>query len=92
MGTHILLVGDGRDVVCLAGHLDACGYAVAYTSPEEVVGVMQSIRPVTVMVMPGVPDWQKRQICSAIKQRYPEPRIVLLRRTPSFQSGSRRLD
>jgi DNA-binding response OmpR family regulator len=76
----MLLVGNGADVVHLARHLDSAGYAVAYVTPADAVGVMGSFHPAVVMVMPGVPAWQKAQLCQAIKARNPDVTVVVLRK------------
>ncbi len=79
MGTGILLVGEGGNQHDLANHLSTAGYAVACTSPAEVVGVLRSIWPAEIMIMPDVPPWLKAQICSTLSVRHPEIRVVLLR-------------
>jgi hypothetical protein len=76
----MLLVGYDTDVVHLARLLDSAGYAVAYVTPENAVGVMGSFHPAVVMVMPGVPAWEKAQVSTAIKARYPEVKVVVLRK------------
>ena len=76
----MLLVGDDADVVHLARHLDSAGYAVAYVTPADAVGVMGSYHPAVVMIMPGVPAWQKSQVGTAIKAHNPDVTVVVLRK------------
>ena len=80
MGTQILLVGQGADLDFLAKHLEAAGYAVACASAVDVLDVMHSMRPAEVMITPGVPEWQRRQIRSTLGERYPDVRVVMLRK------------
>jgi DNA-binding response OmpR family regulator len=80
LGNGMLLVGNDADVVGLARHLDSAGYAVAYVTPADAVGVMGSFHPAVVMVMPGVPVWQKAQLCTAIKALNPDVTVVVLRK------------
>ena len=76
----MLLVGDDADAGYLARRLDGAGYVVGCTTPEEALGVIGSICPAVVMIMPGVPAWQKTQVCQAIKARCPEVKVVVLRK------------
>ena len=80
VGNGMLLVGDDPDVVHLARLLDSAGYAVAYVTPQDAVGVMGSYHPAVVMVMPGLPAWEKTQVSKAIKARCPDIKVVVLRK------------
>ena len=80
MGNGMLLVGDHTEVVHLARLLDSAGFAVAYVTQADAVGVMGSFHPAVVMVMPGVPAWQKSQLSKAIKARNPDVTVVVLRK------------
>lgn len=80
VGNGMLLVGDDADVIHLARLLDNAGYAVAYVAPTDAVGVMATFHPAVVMVMPGVPAWEKVQVSKAIKACSPDIRVVVLRK------------
>jgi CheY-like chemotaxis protein len=80
MGTEILVIGEGVDQRFLAEHLEAAGYSVAAVSPMESVTAIAAIRPGTVLVAPGIPEWQKTFLCTNVKARYPDIRIVVLRK------------
>jgi DNA-binding response OmpR family regulator len=80
LGTGFLVVGEGADQRFLAEHLEAAGYRVASVTPAESVAVIASIRPFAVLVTPGIPEWQKTYLCTNIKARYPEVKIVVLRK------------
>jgi DNA-binding NtrC family response regulator len=82
----MLLVGDGADVLHLARLLDSAGYAVAYVTPADAVGVLGSFHPAVVMVMPGVPTWEKAQLSKAIKARSPDVTVVVLRKRRPVRS------
>lgn len=78
--TQVLLIGEGADLDFLASHLEAAGYAVACTSAAEAMEVIGSLRPAEVMITPGVPLWQRTQLSAALVERYPDVRIVLLKK------------
>lgn len=80
METQVLLIGEGADLDFLASHLEAAGYAVACTSAAEALEVVASLRPNEVMITPGVPIWQRSQLSAALVERYPDVRIVLLKK------------
>ena len=80
METGILIVGEGADQKFLAEHLEAAGYAVASVTPNEAVGVLAFLRPMALLVAPGLPEWQKTFIRQTVKTRYPDIEIVVLRR------------
>jgi hypothetical protein len=80
VGSGMLLVGDGAEVLHLARLLDSAGYAVAYVAPTDAVGVMATFHPAVVMVMPGVPAWEKAAVSKAIKTRCPDMKVVVLRK------------
>jgi hypothetical protein len=84
----MLLVGDDPDVVHLARLLDSAGYAVAYVGPTDAVGVMATLHPAVVMVMPGVPAWEKAQVSKAIKACCPDTRVVVLRKRQPLRAMS----
>ncbi len=89
METQVLLVGEGADLDFLASHLEAAGYAVACTSAAEALEVMSTLRPAEVVITPGVPKWQRTQLSAALVARYPDVRIVLLKKraaTPGVRS------
>ena len=80
METQVLLIGEGADLDFLASHLEAAGYAVACTTAAEALAVMSTLHPAEVMITPGVPKWQRTHLSAALGERYPDVRIVLLKK------------
>ena len=80
METQVLLIGEGADLDFLASHLEAAGYAVACTTAAEALAVMSTLHPAEVMITPGVPKWQRTHLFAALGERYPDVRIVLLKK------------